>query len=145
MAIWQFDAHLLPRTRVVEVFESMPSSISLSEIEREDWFGELQLSPDIEQQIKTMLPEIRSWSKDKRIWGEEDGHRIDILYGDDKVVSILVRISAQDQPIQFISKLANLCAEFDLVLVTEANDVLQPDALLIERAFTNSPARAFVG
>lgn len=148
MAIWQFDMHLVPRKCLVTSCGTAVTENTREALEEADWFGdalaESAASPAIETAIAQALPEIESWSKDKRIWGADEGHRIDVLYVEERVHRIFVRISAQDDPRAFLPRLIDLCQQFDLVMVTEDFDVLPADLERLKQACLASSAFRFV-
>ena len=137
MAMWQFDVSLVP----VGVASGREVT---SDVLDSAWRHE-QPPSDYRDQISSLLPPMKSWSREVLIWGSEEGDRIDVLIEDENVANILARIDARVQPSQFAQAISRLAASWQCVLVDDVSgSVIQADRESVRVALASSAAAAFV-
>ena len=145
MAVWQFNFALIPRAGIVRVHGCLVDSLdeyrgSFAPEVRDFpnyWVG-TERSAECGA-IAEILPPMESWSADARMFGTEDGDRIQV-WPDDISCDVDVRNFRGD----YLEKLLRFAATNDLVVVLkDGGEVLEPDiGLMIER-IRSSRAFAF--
>ena len=93
MATWQFDVNLIPQDS-----DELPSVDELA------------------ARLSRVLEEAESWASDLRIWGTEDGNRVDLWLGGDSVEEVGVRIDVRDGWSEFCGAVLVLAADLGLAL-----------------------------
>jgi hypothetical protein len=133
MATWQFDLHLVPRQRppaLDEAWKTVQPTVGWAET------------------LADRLPPTASWSTDLRVYGSEDGHRVDIWMEGPRIASIFVRIDAREP----IEELAGFCAWLtswahslgDTEFATAAGLIVPATASSLGEALNGSAAIRFV-
>ena len=146
MATWQFDIDLVPRKQLLDMFGEMPSILNEGMLDAATIWREQQLPTDCESRISKLLPQDQSWSPQIRMWGEEDGNRISLVYGDaGNREAISVRIDVRNPNDQFFEDIVEFANSINAVfLVMEDWQIVEPgvDSLVIR--MNQSNARRFV-
>lgn len=140
MATWQFDFHLIPRKKLLALFGEMPSSLDEETFNTVEWWKDSPLPADYENIIASFLPGGKSWSPNLRMWGEEDGNRMDIFNDVGYMDSIFVRVDVRTHNDQFLEGIIKFADYIDAVIVTEEDRVIEPrlNALVIQILESNA-------
>lgn len=145
MAIWQFKVLVIPESALRGKFGTIPVSLTRDLAERFDWWSDCQPPIAFTVAIDTMLPEIKSWSRKMRIWGDERGDAAVVCYDDRKnVIEIEFRIDVRQVSLSFIRGICEFAKRLECVLVTNANHLLAPDESLVLAAINNSTAKKYL-
>jgi len=143
MAVWQFDLHVLPASEVRRRTDECKSSEALLGFLNEGMPWGASNASALVRVADSLLTERTSWSDHLRIWGIEDGHRLDISFEDDVVGSVFVRIDMRDAP-DFVERLAAIGLEEDWVFLTDNGKLIEPSVADLAQAMIESPAAKFV-
>ena len=150
MAIWQHRIDLLPVKAVQERFGELPLSIPVTDLDSVDWWTNAQPPKEIELWVQSVLPTARSWSPAIRIWGDEEGDSISLMYAAaDRIEWISCRIDLRRLSLPFVTTVCELASRLQCVLLSGAY-VLSPeyDHLLTDirhskaAAYLNDPVAA---
>ena len=117
MATWQFELLFMP-TSVVDI----------SEVKRD---------------ISSFIPQALGWSDVILIWGEIDGHRIE-LCDDGLSPELLVRIDLRNAPSDFIREILSFARHWRYEIKTEEGQVVPLTMEGIAGAIERSDAFRFV-
>ncbi|MBN1763843.1 MAG: hypothetical protein JW860_01175 [Sedimentisphaerales bacterium] len=113
MAVWQFKIHFVPREVIINEQGKLPNLISEDEIiQMNPWQGKY-LDFGILDEI---LPESSSWSPEIRIWGDNYGDNISVMFEGDKVEWITIEIDIRGSYINFASNIISLAKKWDCLL-----------------------------
>jgi hypothetical protein len=146
MATWQFDIDLLPRKQLLTLFGDVPSILNEGLLDTAAKWREQRLPTDCESRISKILPEDRSWSPQIRMWGEENGNRISLVYDDaGNRDAISVRIDVRNPNTQFFEDIVEFANSIDAVfLVIEDFQILDPGVDSLVMRMNQSNAYRFV-
>jgi len=123
VALWQFDLHFLPRISVLRRYNAVPIRISRAEFDGFDWWHDAPNTAKLGSRIDVILPKAESWSPSIKKWGDEDGNRVDIVFKENSVEAVFVRIDVRDISVQFLSDICSIAAEWDCLFLL-GNDLL---------------------
>jgi hypothetical protein len=126
MAIWQYDIHLLPRARALEI-QSPIASKEGELIDTTGWWDAYNKKESLVRALSRVLPEARSWSPELRTWGAEGGHRIDLWGNGWELEDVMVRIDLREPPYAFCQTILNIAQQHDLMIVLEDGRVISPE------------------
>jgi hypothetical protein len=146
MATWQFGVILIPESAILAECGALPASIPM-EMTDHLWWSQQQAPEGFEKQIDLILPQIKSWSDEMRIWGSESGNDAHVCYADaeKKVVEeVAFRLDVRDPSLDLIRMICGLAAQLSCVLLTADSEVLQPVESVVLAAIRNSTAAKFV-
>jgi len=144
MATWQFDLHLIPRASVT--METGHSRLTSLDLDRERIIN-LESSAISQATLFEFcrgLSIIQSWSTNIKIWGDFEGDRIDVLIVNDRISEIFVRIDVRNISLVFMSKIVEFARSNRLVLLTSADQILEPSVKLLMNTIKRSSAFRFV-
>jgi hypothetical protein len=143
MATWQFDLYLIPRQKLLSLFGEVPSTLDDEAFESVRWCKDAPLPANYEEVLSSFLPEGVSWCDEARMWGEEDGNRIELfdVSGD---TEISVRVDARTRNEQVLNGIIKFARFIDAVLLTEEDKVIEPDVNVVIRELEESNASRFV-
>jgi hypothetical protein len=143
MALWQFDIYLLPRSDALE--RKLRSGVQLSEFDFNDtaWWKGLP-TPPFEPLFDRLLGQGAFWSENWRVFGTEDGDRVDVFTSSGRLDLIRVRIDVRNPSLEFIDGVCAFARRANCLLVTNSFHIFEPtlDALWVEVMV--SPAASFV-
>lgn len=127
MATWQFDLELIPR-------RGLTDGLVVG----------VDLPADYEKRITSFLPWHVPWDPEWKVFGDEDGDRIDVILANGHVHQVRVRLDARKLDLELLQRIAGFARDCACVFVTPRGEVVEPEvsAMLIELEL--SPAAAFV-
>lgn len=144
MAIWQYDLHCLPEDAVLRRFGTRPLTISRSDFDALNWWGDTSCRADMCRDFGRLLSKSTSWSEDLKRWGEEDGNRIDVLMGFGKVESIFVRIDVRVIAYGFLMGLIDIASKNGWLFLTQDGFLLPASMTRLLSAIQKSDSFRFV-
>lgn len=147
MAIWQFTLYLIPKASVEQRLKEIPSRMSLDLAEDTAWWSGHQPPKGFEDAICKILPEASSWSKQMRIWGNEDTDAIWVGYRTDEkleVEDIRIRIDVSRLSWELVLRVCQWATSLDCLAYTQTHEVISLDFFAIEEAIKNSRAMKFL-
>lgn len=144
MATWQFDLHLLPRSKIIERYSKAPAQLGDEEFTAMDWWSGVALPVGYDSVLESFLPKYTSWSKDASTWGDENSDLIEIFFENNAPVEIFVRIDARKLDISFLKKVSHFAKVCDcLLLLGESRKLIEPDPLSLNYEIKKSNAYKF--
>jgi len=144
MAIWQYDLELVPREAACRRAGGVPTRAeSLAASGRSVWES-VKSIPDLESELSRILPLGKSWSRDIKMWGTYDGHRIDLVFDGGNLAQFLVRFDMRHPSRAFFHSVLRLASENSCVLLTDNGDILEPKASAVLAHLAQSDAMRFV-
>lgn len=144
MAVWQFDTHLLPRDKIIETFGRIPDLVPLNICESVQWWESAQLPPDFDSLAAKLLPKGRHWSQDYRVWGTDDGDRIDVHEEEGRVSGVLFRIDLRTLKVDFLEHILALARHCYCLLLTSEMRLIPPEIEPLKEEIRHSDALHFV-
>lgn len=144
MATWQFDLQLVPRKAVERNGGVGQDHLEPSAMESVSWWEGTTLPPEARRQVESLLPWRAPWDPEWKVFGEEDGNRIDIIEEHGCIAELRARVDARDLDLDFIEAMIRFAEDWELVLLTTEGRIIMPnvDAFWVELMI--SPASRFV-
>jgi hypothetical protein len=143
VATWQFDLHLIPRERVAENAGPEPSFLGRDVFDSVQWWEFHQPPEDFQVGLTELLTPLPSWSPSVALWGTDEGDRIDVSSRDGRVISVFVRLDARRLQPRILRGVVRIATEWQCVLYTESNRVVEPQIDALVREVVGSPAFRF--
>ena len=144
MAIWQFDVLIAPRGRTRALLPSDSDQLPREVLESADLWEGRQLPPGYERQLEAILPWAPSWDPEWKLFGSEEGTRVDVITEDGAVQEVRLRVDARSLEPEVLERLVGFVSSIDCVLITPVGRVIEPDAMALWVELELSPAQAFV-
>ena len=144
MATWQYVVHFIPRRKVIQWFSEVPTSLDRETFNSTDWWDHEDVCREPEADISLFLKESRSWSNDIKVWGDEQGDYISLIFDSGQVVELEARVDVRALSKDFVENLCRFARTCDCLLFTEDSNLLQADVDLLLHHIGESRARSFV-
>jgi hypothetical protein len=144
MAAWQFDLVLIPRASLAGRLKDGEDRFESSVFEALDWWVGFTLPPDYQRRLEAILPWSVPWDPEWKVFGVEDGNRIDVLTEAGQVKEVRARIDARDLDADFVERLIEFADYCACVFVTPELRVIEPDLHAIWVELELSPASSFI-
>lgn len=132
MALWQFDLEFVARRKASGSRNAVELSIDADALQK------------AEDLIRRQLASATSWSPDLRVWGEEDGNRIDIYMNGKRCVGIALRVDLRTNPTAFCELVIAFAQMLDCSFVTTDGSLVPADMPSLRAAALRSNAWKFV-
>ena len=87
---------------------------------------------------------VEGWRSKTRMWGDPEGDRIDVLMENGMISEIFFRIDVRNISVVFLSKIVKFARANSLVLLTSADQILEPSVNLLMNTIKRSNAFRFV-
>lgn len=134
MALWQCDIKLVPRTSVTG--EGSPRA--------EGAWTDAQLDPCyMDLLVAAGANRSTSWSPRLEVWGDEEGHRLDVFRTDSRISGVLARFDMRRPEPAFVRAVVEIAARSACVGIDEAERVLEPTVDDFARSMVGSRAARF--
>lgn len=143
MATWQYDLQLIPRAKLVELFGEVSPRLDSETYEVTDWWSG-QVCAGYDEVLARFLKEGGSWSEEIRNWGDEQGDFISVVYEENQVTEIRVRIDVRELNHEYLRILCDFARRYESLFLTEDLKLIEPDLNLLLRQIAESDAFAFV-
>jgi len=144
MAVWQCDLVLLPDKSLEAHHQAVPCRLTRDLYEETDWWDQIDLPEDADEKIATLLKPAQSWTSEIKIWGDDEGDNIHVVYDDAKISEITVRFDLRDISLDLLTGAASLAQHFECCCMSESFHVFKPDTENIVEAIRTSPASEFI-
>lgn len=144
MATWQFTVHLIPRTKLVQLFSEIPDFLDREIFDSINWWDEKDISQHYDSEIGSFLNESQSWSESIKIWGQEDSDHLSVLFDNGRVVEVEVRIDVRALNLVFVENVCSFARLCDCLLLTEGMALVEPEVDLLLHQIGKSNAFSFV-
>jgi len=144
MAAWQFDLHLLPTSTIVRRYGVVPIFISSEDFDSTNWWSSNVTVDCLATEFSAILPPLRSWSSNLRMWGEDDGNRVDVGFRDDSITEIFVRVDVRVLSTVFLTGIVKIARQHYLKVRPSNGRLLSPTLRQLMEEIHSSPAFRFV-
>ncbi len=144
MAIWQLDLEIVPQGRVRSLLEKSVHPGINRDAADVDWWEGAELPPHFEERLANLLPRGKSWDSDWRLYGQEEGNRVDVIYDAGRLVEIRARLDVRDVDFDLLERLADVLTDADCVFIDETGHVIAPTADNLCVEIEASPAANFI-
>lgn len=118
MAIWQYDFIAIPRNELVSMYGGLPAAMTVEGFESTNFWTTTQPDSCLVVDFSKWRPEMKSWSSDLRMWGNEESNRIDVSYEGAQVNHVQFRMELRTLSIHFIETIAAFARANNCVLVS---------------------------
>lgn len=143
MAIWQYDFFVIPVDELVAVVGTLPAALTLPQIEAVKQWTTRQPVDGFLDIFANWRPEMKSWTKQLRMWGSEVSNRIDVFYSGTRVQNVEFRVEIRAVSIHFIELMAAFARRCNAVLVSAHSlAIIDPTREQILRYLVRSGANA---
>lgn len=136
MATWQHDYFLLPQSKLVEFYDSIPTTIAEADFYDKKWWE--GVPPFEESEIEAILPPFvdRDGKTLKGRFGTDAGNRFSITYADNEksIAEVLLRIDlTEDAPkiLDFVQRVAVFAKQNELAFLSSSGRVVLPEAATV--------------
>jgi hypothetical protein len=145
MAVWQFAFSLVPTSAVKDVlslaqYQKSPDGPKvLEESEIETLWNDSGQLRDIAEAASCILPEVKHWSAQARMFGDEESNRIEV-WNDD----IYCRADLRTDPTVFLHAVLDLSVRFKCKIVIDGPGiVIEPSIAAMKSQMQKSIAYKF--
>lgn len=142
MATWQFDLHLIPRAKLIELYGEVPADLDRDTLDRHEWWTGESVAYD--EALNAFLNESTSWSEHFRNWGDEDGNCVCVILEDNEVAEIYARVDVRSLDRAFLENLSEFSRKRVCLFLTEDGKLIEPNVDLLLSEIAQSNALAFV-
>lgn len=142
MAIWQYDIVAIPREPITSVCARLPADIPPELFDSRNWWSGRR-GPD-ETELSALLTPSTSWSESIKVWGANDGNRIELHFDKAELFEIKIRIDMREPSRQFLDGVVELAARHDWVFWAEEARAIEPSFDALASDITRSRAFSFV-
>ncbi|MBS1809053.1 MAG: hypothetical protein JST84_12895 [Acidobacteria bacterium] len=144
MATWQYDLSLIPCSKVLEQYGSVPQNIEYEDFNRVKWWEGGSLPSNILTTLDTFFPRITHWHKNTQGWGREDSDFIEITFTNEDLSDIFIRIDVRNINLNFLKKITELAKNCNCFLVSmEWLKIITPNVSLLLEDIKDSAANRF--
>jgi hypothetical protein len=144
MAAWQYDVYLVPSENVAATGLKPGRRLSREQCDELQTWKLSSRNADLESLITGILPRAVDMQPGWLVFGDETGHRIDVLQTPEGIEELRARVDVRDTDPGFVVNLCELAREIDCALLSAECVLLNadPEALWVE--VTVSPAASFI-
>jgi hypothetical protein len=144
MALWQYDTYLIPQSRLLERFGSIPVTVTDEQAQSLHWNAHHQPPTDYAAHLSAFLKPAGSWHEDVQIWGSDLGNRVDVTRKADGVQTMRVRFDAREcSASPFLIRIVDWAQYCAGVFLTDEAHVVPPGVRPLLADMRQSPARRF--
>jgi len=144
MAVWQFDLRMVPRDSVCAFVSDESDGIGDDMIDAVDWWRSAELPAGWEARVDQVLPRSASWDPEWRVFGSEQGTRVDVISTGGRIEEVRLRLDARELGPSVLEQLMELVKDARCSLVTPTGRVIEPDPSSVWVELELSPARKYV-
>ena len=137
MALWQVGFFILPKGSLKH-----GGKLDKSEEHTFDdapFWESLNIDYSFFDPIKRFLPEGKSWSKNVILYGEENSHRLEVLFENSIIISVSFRIDFTSDYEQILNEIIEFCIFNGLIILDEDLNILPLNFQSVKSIIENSP------
>jgi hypothetical protein len=114
MAAWQLELEVLPLSAVRRVYGgTTPLVISEDDLYDHLWWEGIDIRNKLRAKLKAQLPALPQWSSKVESWGEDRGHRFEIICAKGGIEEMNIRVDVRTPDSAFVSFVGNLIREYE--------------------------------
>jgi hypothetical protein len=145
MATWQFANHLIPRSRLHELYGTVPSNLDQDTLDSVEWWQNKKLPSDAESFLDSFSSRSTHWHKDTVMWGDIESDHIEISKSENGVAGVYARIDARERNDKFLNALVEFAVKSDCVFwIPENERIIEPTLENLLSEISQSRAFHFV-
>lgn len=137
MAIWQFEIRLEPQRTI----HASAGGMAVPPADETSFAIPLQ---EVVRWLDDRFPRSPSWSDSVIGWGEESGHRVQLVQQDSRITSLVARIDLRQPGRDFVRQLFDLATLCEGEWLTVDDQRLEPTLTSFKDAIWKSPSYTFV-
>lgn len=143
MALWQFVFDLIPSSAAT-INGMVAARMSRDQLDAIELGFSEPAAGAIFERVGMMLPEIRSWGRGLRIYGNEDADDVKISFEGTTIEEVQFRLNVTDLSSALIGDVCAFARELNCVFATRSGAIIRPYSAALVRAITQSDAARFV-
>ena len=145
MATWQFTINLIPNEWAIKHNNNFAPLYNEDGYDTDMTWINHQPTTNFKELFTAILPQSKSWSKNMLCWGKEDEHDIQVLYQDNKVEGIGLRLDLNQNLKEILTSFVNLANNLDCVFFfPEYKEITKATETELIKALKKSRAASFV-
>lgn len=109
-----------------------------------DWWAAGEVSTNLRQELNKVLPRGESWTEQLEVFGDLEATCITILKEGGVVTNVDARLDLRTLTAQAGKAVLDFARELDCLLMTNRNDLINPDSADLVEAIRTSGAYQFV-
>lgn len=122
MATWQFAIHLIPQSRLIALYGSVPSKLDQDTVDSVQWWQDLKLPTDAESFLDSFSARGIHWHKETVMWGDIDSDHIEVSKAESGVAGVYARIDARERNDKFLNGLVAFAVKSDCLFWFPENE-----------------------
>jgi hypothetical protein len=143
MAIWQYDFLLIPEFGMIQHHGTVPERIDSLFIDSEEeppaYWSDFDQTQKIEKEASILLGQLKSWSDEARMFGTEDGNKIEIW--DDE---IHCRFDLRTPDLEVLESILRIARQAKCFVISNFSHlVIEPDLKKVCIDIKESPSYKF--
>jgi hypothetical protein len=136
MAIWQYTLELIRK----EDLDIIGDDIGTEAYNGFDfWQAGAGYTSEYFTPITQLLPQGESWSKNIKLYGNEDSTCIELIVEDSKIVEVVIRLDFRNDYSKLLNEIIEFCTFNSLLLLDEEHNILPLNETSIGYQIKNSP------
>lgn len=144
MATWQYEIMLLPSWTNDQRWTAINESVMPDDFDFASLWERYERKEALRASLSLLLPPGNSWAPEIQVWGEADGDRICVVSHEDTFNEIIIRFDVRNISYEFIRSVVDVAKKFDLVILTDKMQVLEPNYYGLLNTIKLSGAARFV-
>ena len=143
MAIWQFAMLAVPAQRIRSRFGDY-SLLTAEDLLDEDSLHGVTETVELQTALSRILPAAPSWSPVVRKWGDIEGDDVTLVFEEEVLQEVAIRIDVRTSPERLIDEIASLGQDQDWLFISDSGRVLPPTMDALRQEIAHSEAARFV-
>src|SRR4051812_47824044 len=127
MATWQFPIQLVPRSRLIQLFGSVPAKLDSDTFNSVEWWQNVKFPAEAESFLDSFLPRGNHWSEKALLWGNNESDHVDLWKPSNHVEEIFARVNVGKLSNVFLERLIEFAPMCDCVFYVERENIIEPD------------------
>jgi hypothetical protein len=127
MATWQYPIHLIPRSRLIQLFGSVPAKLDSQTFDSVEWWQNIKFPKEAESFLDSFLPRGTHWSEKALLWGDNESDHIDLWKPSNDVEEIFIRVHVGKLSRVFLEELIEFALMCDCVFYVDGEKLIEPD------------------
>ncbi len=149
MSIWQHQIFILPKEEVDSFFSDV-ENLTIQDFDNINWwqYRIIELR-EIEAIFSRLLPEMRSWSENLIVFGDENSNCFKVFLENKKPIELSARIDLREVNYEFIDLLISFAKNENLVFLSDLSEdnlrIIYPNKVFLEQEIKeNNLYEAFI-
>lgn len=144
MSAWQFEFGFVPSTAATRHWADSHSSTRIPEADREGLWSEMAFPDSLIESLDRVLPDSRMISNSHARWADVNGSFIDVVFEQDRVVSIAVTLDLRVPCLALVSELALAANRQQWLVITTDGRIFRPTVRRFLGEIQQSPATRWI-